>query len=78
MQKGLDLVKQARELDPTFVQAYAVESFGYLVLTVLGWLSPDEALKQAKSLALKAIEMNDGLAEVHMHYGLAAMFSDWD
>ena len=27
MQKGLDLVKQARELDPAFVQAYAVESF---------------------------------------------------
>ena len=78
MQKGLDLVKQARELDPAFVQAYAVESFGYLVLTVLGWLSPDEALKQAKSLALRAIEMNDGLAEAHMHYGLAAMFSDWD
>ena len=41
-------------------------------------MSPDEALKQAKSLALRAIEMNDGLAEAHMHYGLAAMFSDWD
>ena len=78
MRKGLDLLKQARQLDPAFGQAYAVESLGYLALTVLGWTAPDEALKQGKAMAVKAIEMDDSLAEAHMYYGLAAMFSDWD
>ncbi len=78
MQKGLDLVKQARQLDPDFVQAYAAESFGYMGLTILGWTAPGEALKQGKSLAVKAIEMDDSLAEAHLYYGMAVMWADWD
>ena len=78
MEKGLRLVKQARQLDPAFVQAYAEESIGSAGLTVLGWTAPDEALKQAKSLALRAIEMDDSLAEAHVSYGLAVIFADWD
>ena len=78
IQKGLDLLKQARQLDPAFAQAYAVESLGYLALTVLGWTAPDEALKQGKSMAVKAIEMDDSLAEAHLYYGMAVMWADWD
>ncbi len=78
MEKGLRLVKQARQLDPAFVQAYAEESIGSTGLTVLGWTAPDETLKQAKSLALRAIEMDDSLAEAHFSYGLAVIFADWD
>ena len=78
MQKGLELLKQARQLDPAFAQAYAAEAFGRAALSVLGWSSPEEALKQAKSLALRAIEMDDSLAEAHMYYGMAVMFADWD
>ena len=78
MQKGLDLAKQARQLDPDFVQAYAAESLGHMGLAVLGWMAPDEALKQAKSMAVKAIEMDDSLAEAHLYYGMAVMFADWD
>ena len=78
VQKGLDFLQRARELDPAFVQAYATESMGYAVLTGLGWMSPAEGWKRARTLAMKAIDMDDRLAEAHMSRGLAAMFADWD
>jgi len=78
MQKGLELVKQARELDPTFVEAYAAESLGYMSLTVMGWMAPNEGGPKAKSLADKVLEMDNSLAEAHISAGLAAMFADWD
>ena len=78
LQKGLKLLQQASELDPSFAQAYATESFAYALLTVLGFLAPSEGSGKAKSLAVKAIEADDSLAEAHMAYGLASMWVDWD
>jgi len=78
MQKGLELVKQARELDPTFGETYAAESLGYMSLTVMGWMAPNEGCPKAKSLADKVLEMDNSLAEAHISAGLAAMFADWD
>ena len=78
MHKGVDLLRQARQLDPAFAQAYAAEAFGHAALSVLGWTAPDIGFTRAKSLALKAIEMDESLAEAHMFHGLSVMFSDWD
>ena len=78
MQKGLKLLQQARELDPSFAQAYATESLAYVALTVLGFLAPSEGWNKAKSLAVKAIELDDSLAEAHSYYGVALMLIDWD
>ena len=78
MHRGVDLVKQSRQLDPAFVQAYAAESFGHAALSVFGWTAPDIGFTRAKSLALKAIEMDESLAEAHMFHGVSLMFSDWD
>ena len=78
IKKGLELLRQARKLDPSFAQVYATESFAQAVLTVLGFLAPSEGWEKARSLVVKAIELDDNLAEAHSYYGLALMFADWD
>ena len=44
----------------------------------MGFLAPSEGREKAKSLAVKAIEADDSLADAHMAYGLASMWADWD
>jgi tetratricopeptide (TPR) repeat protein len=78
LQKALSLLQQARELDPSFAQAYATESFAHAALTVLGFLAPSEGWEKARSLVVKAIELDDSLAEAHSYYGMALMLADWD
>jgi serine/threonine-protein kinase len=78
IRKGLGLLQRATKLDPHFVQAHAVESFAYLLLTAMGWMPAKEGFEKAKSIAAKTMEMNDCIGEVQMYYGLTLMVWDRD
>ncbi len=79
VKKGLDYFNQAIEKDPAYALAYAgvadsftVSSGGYL------GLAPKEAYPKARAAALKALEIDDSLAEAHASLATVEMEYDWN
>jgi TolB-like protein/class 3 adenylate cyclase len=69
-EKAKMLFERAIDLDPTYASAYVALGLTQLKAVGYGWTEfPDEALKQAESLAQKAIEFDDGNAEAHALLG---------
>jgi adenylate cyclase len=64
------LFEHAIELDPAYASAYVALGSTRLRAVISGWTEfPDEALKQAESLAQKATELDDGNAEAYALLG---------
>ncbi|MEP6788009.1 MAG: tetratricopeptide repeat protein [Acidobacteriota bacterium] len=57
--------QNAIELDPDYALAYSGLSDSYRLLVSFSGMAPEDALPLAKATALKALELNDGLAEAH-------------
>ena len=70
MKKSLEYFQQAIERDPSFALAYSGLADTYDLLgspdAVFGGLPPNETLPQAKAAALKALEIDETLAESHV------------
>jgi serine/threonine protein kinase/Tfp pilus assembly protein PilF len=79
VQKGIEYFLQALEKDPSYGVAYAGLADAYELLSI-GFSSkpPAEYLAQAKAMALKALELDDTLAEAHTSLGYARWLSDLD
>ena len=73
LRRALEYFEKAVEKDPDFAKAYAGMADCYLVLAEHGHMSMQEANNRAKSLALRALEIDDSLAEAHT--SLAAALS---
>jgi len=78
LKQGMEYARQAIEADPLYAEAYAHISATYSSLGVLGFLAPAEASPKAKAAALKALEIDDSLADAHTVLGLVQLFYDWD
>jgi eukaryotic-like serine/threonine-protein kinase len=76
--KGLEFFQKAVELDPGYAAAYAGMADSYLVLAHHGRLSPLEAMPRAKAAAVRAIELDDSVAEGHNSLALVNLSYDWD
>ena len=76
--RALAYFEKAVEADPEFAMAYTGLSDGYNVLSDYGWISPHEAIPLAKKHAMKALEIDDTLAEAHASLALATANGDWD
>jgi TolB-like protein/Tfp pilus assembly protein PilF len=75
--KALVYFKKAVELDPGFALAYSGISDCYSVAVDYGWVNPDTGYPLAKENALKAIEIDDSLAEAHASLA-SSLGYDWD
>src|SRR6266487_2101817 len=75
--KALGFYQQAIEKDPRFALAYAGEADTYVVAADV-FIAPREAFSKAKEGALKAIELEDNLAEAHASLGSVHFHYDWD
>ena len=69
IRKGIEYYRQAVEADPTYALAYAGLAESYMPLAYWGYLPPGEAFPKAKVWALKALEIDDQLAEAHVPLG---------
>jgi serine/threonine protein kinase/Tfp pilus assembly protein PilF len=78
LQRGMAYAKQAIEADPLYAEAYAHTSAVYAALGLLGFLMPSEAFPRAKAAALKALEIDDSLAEANTALGAVRLFYEWD
>ncbi len=74
IQKGIGYFQQAIEKDPTYALAYAGLADSYAILSEWSGLPSSETFPKAKAAALKALEIDDTLAQAHAT--LASI--DWD
>jgi TolB-like protein/Flp pilus assembly protein TadD len=77
IRKGIEYFKQAAAIDPGYALAYTGLADAYVALSDF-YLPPRVALPQAKEAALRAIQLDDSLAEAHNVLGEVAFFYDWD
>lgn len=75
--KAIEYFKEALDEDPTYALAYAGIADSYYRLSNF-YLPTRETMPKAKVAALKALEIDEGLAEAHAALGLVLMFYDWD
>jgi len=76
--KGIEHFQQAISKDPAFPLAYAGLAGCYVSRGVYGLVPPKEAFPQAKAAELKALELDDALAEAHASLGFIKAWYDWD
>jgi serine/threonine protein kinase/Tfp pilus assembly protein PilF len=76
MRKSVQYFEQAIEKDPTYALALAGLADSYITLAQWEFLSSKEAYPKAKEAAIKALEIDDLLAEAHN--ALATVKSDFD
>ncbi len=77
--KGIDYFNRTIELEPGFAPAYSglADCYGSLSCEML-MISPKEAFPRARAAALKALEIDDTLAEAHTSLALIKLNFDWD
>jgi serine/threonine-protein kinase len=77
VRKGLEYFEEAARLDPSYAPAHAGIADSNIVDggRYLG-VSPEVAYSRARAAAVKAVELDDGLAEAHT--SLAAVMTDYD
>jgi len=79
VKKGIDYFQQAIEKDPGYALAYAGLADSYSTLGG-GWvyLPPIDSFPKAKAAAMKALEIDDTLAEAHAALAYVVYYADWD
>ncbi len=77
LRKAIDYFSQAIEVDPTYALAYAGIADSYYRLSNL-YAPVTEAMPKVKAAALKALEIDETLAEAHAALGLVNMSYEWD
>ncbi len=79
LKRGIEFFKQAIEKDPHYTLAYAglADSYYLLAGTAFAALAPGEAFPKAKVAALKALELDDSLAEAHTSLA-TILVNEWD
>ena len=76
--RALRFFQQAIELDPTYAAAYGGMADCYIALGEYGDASPNESFPLARGAALRALEIDDSLAEAHASLAQARFLFDWD
>jgi TolB-like protein/Tfp pilus assembly protein PilF len=76
--KGLEYFQQAVEMDPNYAPAYTglAESYNYLCL--FNVLPPKEACPKSRAIVMKALELDDTMAEAYASLADVKFFYDWD
>jgi len=76
IKKSIEYLNQAIEKDPGFALAYAGIADCYVV-PVTG-LPPRESMPKAKAAAVRALELDETLAEAHTSLGRVLAIYEWD
>jgi serine/threonine protein kinase/Flp pilus assembly protein TadD len=76
IKKSIEYFNQAIEKDPSFALAYAGLADSYVVSA--NPLPPREAMPKAKAAAMRALELDETLAEAHTSLARVLAVYDWD
>lgn len=75
--KSIEAFKKAIEIDPSYALAYCGMADAYFRLSNIHF-PPREVMPKAKLAALKAVEIDENLAEAHSSLGLVRVYFDHD
>jgi len=76
--KAITFFEQAIAKDPNYALAYSGLADAYTLLTVYSSEPPRDLMPLAKKAALKALELDDKLAEAHASYGQIVIYYDYE
>jgi TolB-like protein len=79
LRKGIEYFQQAIDKDPSYALAYAglADAYGQLGGPLI-YQPPSETSPKAKAAAMKAVELDDTVAEAHTALADTMWFYDWD
>ena len=75
--KAVECFNRALDFDPDYALAYAGIAEAYWIAADL-YLNPKEAIQKTKEASIKAVEIDDSLAEAHTFLAAAKYSLDWD
>lgn len=78
IRKAVGYFEDAILEDPNYALAYSGLADSYATLGVLDDLPPNETMPKARSAAMRALELDDTLAEAHTSLGYVKHRYDWD
>jgi len=78
LQEGIEHFQQAVAIDPSYAPAYAGLADSYTTMGYWSYIAPKEAFPQARAAALKALELDNTLAEPHASLAYVRFYYDWD
>jgi TolB-like protein/DNA-binding winged helix-turn-helix (wHTH) protein/Tfp pilus assembly protein PilF len=78
--KAIEYAQQAIRIDPGYAAAYGLLASSYWESSVTGFgdLPNREAAQKTRAAAMKALELDDTLAEAHVGLGSVLDRNDWD
>jgi eukaryotic-like serine/threonine-protein kinase len=78
LKQAAEFYKQAIEKDPNYAVAYSGLAETYVLFSAYSVASPKDSMPQAKATALRALEIDEQLAEAHAALGLYLNYFEWD
>ncbi len=78
LDRSIEEFKEAIKLDPNFALAYVGISESYAVMPSYPYMSPKDAMPQAKAAIAKALALDPELPEAHTVSAVIASVYDWD
>jgi serine/threonine protein kinase/tetratricopeptide (TPR) repeat protein len=78
VRRAISYFRDAIESDPSFAGAYSGLADSFIALATNVPVPPNEAMPKAKAAAMRAIEIDDGLAEAWTSLAAVKWWYDWD
>lgn len=78
MRKSVAYFEKALRLDPNYALAHTGVAKAYAELGETGAMEPDDAYQRARKAALKAVQLDEGLADAHCVLAQLAAVGDFD
>jgi TolB-like protein/DNA-binding winged helix-turn-helix (wHTH) protein len=77
-QQAADYLQQSIANDPNYARAYAGLADTYALMSSWSFVPQTEAIPKARAAALRALQLDEGLAEAHTSLALIAEIYDYD
>ena len=78
LRKAVESFEEAIRYDSEYALAYAGLADSYELMSIYGSEPPKIVMPRARTAAMKALEIDEGLAEAHTSMALALAWFDWD
>ena len=78
IKKSIDYFNKAIKIDPDFALAYAGLADSQVLTSSYAGVPPSESFPKAKAYAIKALELDDSLAEAHTTLSYILFIYDWN
>lgn len=78
VRKGIEFFQKAIDADPDYALAYAAMADAYRTQAIAAHAPSKEVCPKAKELALRALEIDETLADAHIVLGWVGFLYEWD